>query len=115
MSPDRTSLAAATRAAGVFSALADPNRRLIIERLAAQGPATATELAATIGVSRQGAAKHLAGLAEAGIVASAREGREVRYELVEQGLEPGTDWLQRVGGQWDQRLASLKRHLDLDD
>jgi DNA-binding transcriptional ArsR family regulator len=96
----------------IFSALADPNRRQMIERLAAHGPATATELAAKIGVSRQGAAKHLAGLASAGIVSSSREGREVRYELIERGLEPSVSWLESVGRQWDTRFASLKRHLD---
>lgn len=113
MKTDRTSgLAGPSRTGEVFSALADPNRRLMIERLAAHGPATATELAATIGVSRQGAAKHLAGLAEAGIVAAVRQGREVRYELLERGLEPGAEWIQAVGGQWDERFASLKRHLD---
>lgn len=113
MSADRTSgVTGPARTDEVFSALADPNRRLMIERLAAHGPATATELAARIGVSRQGAAKHLAGLAEAGIVSAARQGREVRYELVEQGLEPGAEWIQGVGGKWDERFASLKRHLD---
>lgn len=96
----------------VFGALADPNRRLIIERLAADGPATATALAARLGVSRQGAAKHLANLSGAGIVSSSREGREVLYELVEMSLEPGADWLESVGGQWDRRLVRLKRHLD---
>jgi DNA-binding transcriptional ArsR family regulator len=113
LSTDRTpGLAGPSRTDEVFSALADPNRRLIIERLAAHGPATATELAARIGVSRQGAAKHLAGLAEAGIVSPSRQGREVRYELVEQSLEPGAEWIQAVGGKWDERFASLKRHLD---
>ena len=96
----------------VFSALADPNRRQIVERLAARGPATATGLARQLGVSRQGAAKHLTSLAEAGIVSATREGREVHYELRGEGLDPGTAWLGKVGTQWDRRLASLKRHLD---
>lgn len=101
-----------TRTDGVFQALADPNRRQIIERLAADGPATATSLARGLGVTRQGAAKHLAGLAEAGIVSASREGREVRYELTDEGLAPGSAWLEAVGTRWDQRLSSLKRHLD---
>ena len=37
---------------------------------------------------------------------------EVRYELLGDGLEPGALWLEQVGGKWDRRLASLKRHLD---
>ena len=96
----------------LFSALADPNRRLIVEQLAGEGPATATDLAGRLGVTRQGAAKHLASLAEAGIVVASREGREVRYEFVDRGLEPGQAWLDRVGSQWDRRLARLRSHLD---
>lgn len=102
----------ATRTDEVFGALADPNRRRIIERLAAGGPATATALATDLGVSRQGAAKHLANLADAGIVRSAREGREVRYELVEMSLEPGVRWIAGVGARWDRSLARLKEHLE---
>lgn len=96
----------------VFSALADPNRRRIVESLATDGPATATALSAQIGVTRQGAAKHLASLAEAGIVVPSRSGREVRYELSSEGLDPGSQWLEQVGARWDQRLDRLKRRLD---
>ena len=103
----------ATRTDGVFQALADPNRRQIIECLAGDGPATATGLAGRIGITRQGAAKHLAGLADAGIVTSTREGREVRFALRDGGLEPGAVWLRSVGDQWERRLSSLKRHLDV--
>lgn len=96
----------------LFGALADPNRRLIVEHLAGEGPATATELAGRLGISRQGAAKHLAGLATAGVVAGSRQGREVRYELVDRGLEPGEAWLERVGSRWDRRLERLRGHLE---
>ncbi|MBN8866568.1 MAG: helix-turn-helix transcriptional regulator [Solirubrobacterales bacterium] len=102
----------AARTDRVFSALADPNRRRIVEHLAGAGPATATTLAARLGVSRQGAAKHLSSLSEAGIVSPSRQGREVLYELRDQGLAPGVDWLGRIDGEWERRLGSLKRHLD---
>ena len=103
-----TAPAAADR---VFAALADPNRRLIVELIATHGPATPTALSAELAISRQGASKHLAGLAEAGIVEAERSGREVRYALVRDGLAPGSVWLERVGGQWDRRLAALERHV----
>jgi len=98
----------------VFSALADANRRAIVERIADRGPATATELSATLSISRQGAAKHLAGLADAGILSGSRSGREVRFALVEGSLEPGSDWLAKVGDQWDRRLSALKEHVSGD-
>src|SRR5258705_2603881 len=56
-----------TIAEQVFTALADPTRRAILATLAAQGPATATDLAGRLPVTRQAIAKHLALLAEAGL------------------------------------------------
>lgn len=100
-----------TSADRVFGALADPNRRAILELIAGGGPATPTELSAELAISRQGASKHLTSLVEAGILDSERRGREVRYGMVEGGLEPGSAWLNRVGDEWDGRLGALKRHV----
>src|SRR5205814_8220615 len=66
------------RPGAVFEALADPTRREVVRRLAQGGPATATELAGDLPVTRQAVAKHLATLAEAGLVTSDRQGRETR-------------------------------------
>ncbi|MFD0525020.1 ArsR/SmtB family transcription factor [Paractinoplanes durhamensis] len=52
----------------VFAALADPSRRSILASLAAGGPATATDLADRLPITRQAIAKHLALLSEAGLV-----------------------------------------------
>src|SRR5215218_793245 len=66
----------------VFTALADPSRRGILAALAGGGPATATDLAARLPITRQAIAKHLALLAEAGLVVSEPgERRRVRYRL----------------------------------
>lgn len=83
----------------VFGALADPNRRQVIDYLAEQGTATATELTGELPMTRQAVAKHLATLAGAGLVESERQGRETRYRLTEAGEE------------WDERLDALRRHL----
>ena len=52
----------------VFVALADPSRRAILAALASGGPATATDLAGRLPITRQAIAKHLALLTEAGLV-----------------------------------------------
>jgi DNA-binding transcriptional ArsR family regulator len=52
----------------VFTALADPSRRDILATLAVGGPATATDLAARLPITRQAIAKHLALLTDAGLV-----------------------------------------------
>ena len=95
----------------VFDALADANRRYVVEALAERPDATATELAAELPVTRQAVAKHLAALNEAGLVESRREGRETRYELTPGPLAAAMDWMASVGAEWDARLARLTHHL----
>jgi DNA-binding transcriptional ArsR family regulator len=66
----------------VFVALVDPSRRAILAALASGGPATATDLAGCLPITRQAIAKQLALLAEAGLVtAEPGERRRVRYRL----------------------------------
>jgi DNA-binding transcriptional ArsR family regulator len=94
----------------VFSALADPTRRHLIEVLASR-PASATRLAADLPISRQAVAKHLAGLEAASLVSVERVGREALYSLDPKPLDAAAEWIARVGGEWDARLADLRRAL----
>ena len=93
----------------VFSALADPTRRYVLEALATRGDATATELAAELPMTRQAVTKHLVALGDAGLVDATRAGRETRYRLTPEPLGDAVGWLERI---WDERLAALKRHLE---
>jgi DNA-binding transcriptional ArsR family regulator len=95
----------------VFGALADPTRRELMRRLADEGPASATRLAAGLSVSRQAVAKHLAALQEAGLVDVERHGRERRFRLTPAPLSDAITWIADVGAQWDERLESLTRFL----
>ena len=95
----------------VFEALADPHRRFLLEELARRGEATATELAGRLPVTRQAVAKHLGVLADAELVTSERVGRETRYSARSEPLEDAVLWIARVGGEWDARLARLRRYL----
>ena len=99
------------RAGAVFGALSDPTRRTLLETIASQPAATATELAAELPISRQAVLKHLTALADAGLVDRERTGREVRYRVTPEPLEDAVSWMAQVGGQWDDRLASLRRTL----
>lgn len=92
----------------VFGALSDPTRRALLTRLADGGPATATQLAARLPITRQAVVKHLEALREARLVTSAREGREVRYTVTPEPLAEAVGWIADVGGQWDSRLAALQ-------
>jgi len=93
----------------LFGALADPTRRLLLQRLLSKGPASATTLAAPMAVSRQAIVKHLQALETAGLVAAAREGREVRYTATPERLASAVGWLLDAGGSWDRRIDRLRR------
>jgi DNA-binding transcriptional ArsR family regulator len=95
----------------VFSALADPTRRTVLEEIAARGSATATELAAPLGITRQAVAKHLGVLADAGLVDSERAGRETRYRPTPAPMGEAISWMAEVGARWDERLAALERQV----
>ena len=100
----------------VFTALADPTRRAILATLAAQGPATATDLADRLPITRQAIAKHLVLLADAGLVTpEPGERRRVRYRLNSAPVQVARQFLAALAHDWDDRLAALKDHLDRAD
>ena len=97
----------------VFTALADSTRRAILAALASGGPATATDLAARLPVTRQAIAKHLAMLAEAGLVtAESGERRRVRYRLRSAPMQVAQQFLAALARDWDSSLDALKDHLN---
>jgi DNA-binding transcriptional ArsR family regulator len=97
----------------VFTALADPSRRAILAALAAAGPATATDLATRLPITRQAIAKHLALLAEVGLVAAEPgERRRVRYRLRSAPMQVAQQFLATLARDWDSQLDALKDHLN---
>lgn len=97
----------------VFTALADPSRRAILGALAQFGPATATDLAERLPISRQAIAKHLALLSEAGLVtAEPGERRRVRFRLRSAPMRIAQQFLGALARDWDGPLDALQQHLD---
>ena len=96
----------------VFAVLGDPTRRSILERLSTDGPATATRLADEVGISRQAVAKHLNLLADVGLAASERQGRETLFRAELGALDDVGAWLDRVQGEWKLRLERLARRVE---
>ncbi len=99
------------RTEAVFDALGDPTRRHIVLSLARRS-ASATALAAELPISRQAVAKHLVSLRDAELVVAERVGRETLYTLDPRPLAEAARWIERVGEEWDRRLASLRGVLD---
>jgi DNA-binding transcriptional ArsR family regulator len=107
MSPDVEAIAEQ-----VFVALADPTRRSILAALASGGPATATDLADQLPITRQAIAKHLALLTETGLVtAEPGERRRVRYRLRSAPMQVAQQFLAALARDWDGRLDALQDHL----
>jgi DNA-binding transcriptional ArsR family regulator len=94
----------------VFDALADPMRRRLLRRIAV-APATATELASDLPITRQAVAKHLSSLSHAGLLRRERCGRDVRYRVTPEPLSEAMGWMAEVGGRWDERLERLAESL----
>ncbi|MEO3803081.1 metalloregulator ArsR/SmtB family transcription factor [Nonomuraea sp. B1E8] len=104
------------RAVAVFAALTDPTRRALLEELARAGPATVTDLARRLPISRQAIAKHLNQLAEAGLISSGEPvGRRHPYRLEPAAIRTAQVWLARLANRWDDRLDALERALDATD
>jgi DNA-binding transcriptional ArsR family regulator len=95
----------------VFEAVADPTRRLLIERLRTDGPASITQLTVGLPITRQAVTKHLHALGAAGLVRTRMAGRERLHELDAAPLQAVDDWLRPYAEAWDERLAALRRHL----
>jgi DNA-binding transcriptional ArsR family regulator len=95
----------------VFDAISDSTRRLMIEKLSTEGDKTATEFASELPITRQGVTKHLAILAEAGLVTTRKQGRDRLYSLTPQALQNAVSWVGAVNEAWDKRLGALRDFL----
>jgi DNA-binding transcriptional ArsR family regulator len=99
---------------GVLSVLADETRWRILSEIGA-ADLSASALAGRLPVSRQAIAKHLAVLAEAGLVESVRAGREIRYRALGARLTALANDLEVIGRRWDRRLDAIKRIAETAD
>lgn len=90
----------------LFHALADPTRRAILSRLA-QGPAPVSELAGPTGLRLPTVMRHLSVLEEAGLIATAKDGRVRSCAIVPEALTPIRTWLDEQRDIWESRLDRL--------
>ncbi|MGA7396459.1 MAG: metalloregulator ArsR/SmtB family transcription factor [Solirubrobacterales bacterium] len=89
-----------------FSALSDPTRRKILDRLVA-GSATVSELAEPTGMSLTGLKKHVAVLEEARLVKTEKRGRTRHCYLEEKGFDEAGFWLEEFRRSWADRFGRL--------
>jgi len=94
----------------VFSALADPTRRAVLDSLGG-GNLAVSELAAPHGMSLPGFMKHLRVLEDAGLVARTKEGRVVSCELSAAPMKAAAAWMSHYEKFWSDKLDALARYL----
>jgi DNA-binding transcriptional ArsR family regulator len=94
----------------VFSAVADPTRRAILQLLA-KNPATITEIAKPFPVSLNAVSKHVMVLERAGLVRREVQGREHFCSLEARPLQDAMAWLDYYRQFWEVRLDALERYV----
>lgn len=94
-----------------LSALADPTRRAIVEKLAT-GEKSVLELAKPFDISLPAVSKHLKVLERAGLISRDIRGRVHSIKLVAEPMRGAVDWLERYRIFWDQQLNSLSEYLN---
>jgi DNA-binding transcriptional ArsR family regulator len=98
--------------APIFAALGDEIRLSLVAKLSGGEPRSITQLTEGSRVTRQAITKHLRVLEGAGLVRSAREGRESLFQLQPEPLDEVKQYLDRVSTEWDQALARLKSFVE---
>jgi len=90
----------------VFQALADPSRRVMVERLS-QGPASVSELAEPLPMSLQAVVQHLQVLEASGLVRTQKLGRVRTCQIEPEVLQSAEQWISQRRTIWERRLDRL--------
>ena len=93
----------------LWSAIADPSRRRVLDLLVQGDETTASSLAYEVPFSRQAVIKHLVVLEHAGLVNRQKRGREVHFQVDPARLSDAAHAMTQQAKEWDQRLQAIKR------
>ena len=97
-----------------FAALADPNRRKILELLAKHGELTATEIAEQFSISPQAISQHLKALREAELVQVEKRAQQRIYRVNSEAMFEVETWAGQLRQLWDQRFDALEQVIELE-
>jgi DNA-binding transcriptional ArsR family regulator len=89
-----------------FNAIAEPQRRRIIDLLA-KGERSVNDIAETLGIRQPQASKHLKVLREVGLVIARDAGQQRLYSLNSEGLRPIYEWVTPFERIWSERYDRL--------
>ena len=98
--------------AKVFSALGDPVRLELVQRLISEPHQRISQVTEGLGLTRQGARRQLQVLVDADIVILEPAGREVWVDVTRESLDPVKSFISKLERQWERRLESLKQSIE---
>jgi DNA-binding transcriptional ArsR family regulator len=104
-------MARAATTTDAFNAVAEPQRRQILDLLAA-GELPVNDLVALLGLTQPQVSKHLKVLREVGLVHVRDEGRQRLYRLNGRSLKPIHDWVSNYREAWEERFQALDQLLE---
>ena len=95
----------------VYKAIADDNRRIVLDILA-QGPQPVSAILMRVELSQPALSQHLKILRDVGLVQQRRKGRQQMYSLNPKPLREVSDWIVHYQEFWTEKLAALGEHLE---
>jgi DNA-binding transcriptional ArsR family regulator len=104
-------VARAATTSDVFSAIAEPQRRAILEVLAGE-ERSVNEVVNALGLAQPSISKHLRVLREVGLVHSRRDGRQVWYRTNAHAIRPLYEWAGTFERFWSQQLRRIKERAE---
>jgi DNA-binding transcriptional ArsR family regulator len=97
----------AATSSDVFNAVAEPQRRAILEVLAGD-ERSVNEVVNALGLAQPSISKHLRVLRDVGLVEARRDGRQIRYRTNAQAIKPLHEWAGAFERYWNQQLHRIK-------
>lgn len=104
-------MARAATTSDVFNAIAEPQRRQILNLLS-QGEQSVNEIVESLGLKQPQVSKHLRVLREVELVSVRKTGQQRLYRLQGEGLKPIHDWVKPFEQLWSERFDRLAAYLD---
>jgi DNA-binding transcriptional ArsR family regulator len=98
----------------IFSALAEPTRRTIVELLASNGPLSATDISNQFAMSPPAISQHLKVLREANVVRMEKRAQQRIYQLNPDAMGELEGWVKHMTQLWNQRFDALEEVLEAE-
>jgi DNA-binding transcriptional ArsR family regulator len=98
----------------IFSALAEPSRRSIIELLAKKGKLSSTDISSQFQISAPAISQHLKVLKEANLVKMEKRAQQHLYQINPDKMHELEEWIKKLSRLWDDRFLALDKVLEAE-